>query len=350
MFATLAGGYPATDPGSPPDRPVDELVRAVLAEQAEAGLALLTDGSVRWPDPLEAIGRMLLRPDRAGHRRDGPLTVDAWTFAADAADGVPVKQCLPGPYSLGRRFAEGEAVRADLTRAFADALAVELVDLAGAGCPFIQVDEPAAVSIGSEPAEQTLFREAQARLLDGLGPTSDRPHLSLAITGGNADLAGAASIFAAPYDSHLFDLIAGPDNWRLVTVAPAERGIVSRRCRCPLCDRRRARGHRVGRRLRGGQSRSRRGADRDRPVGQPGGPAPGGGQGQDRSPGRGRRGWSTGGPRNPSPPRSTLGPWTCAARHWAAGRRQGRGILGAFERRAGVADDLRAMRDREPGG
>lgn len=226
MFATLAGGYPATDPGSPPDRPVDELVRAVLAEQAEAGLALLTDGSVPWPDPLEAIGRMLLRPDRAGHRRDGPLTVDAWTFAAHAADGVPVKQCLPGPYSLGRRFAEGEAVRADLTRAFADALAVELVDLAGAGCPFIQVDEPAAVSIGSEPAEQTLFREAQARLLDGLGPTSDRPHLSLAITGGNADLAGAASIFAAPYDSHLFDLIAGPDNWRLVTVAPAERGIV----------------------------------------------------------------------------------------------------------------------------
>ena len=226
MFATLAGGYPATDPGSPPDRPVDELVRAVLAEQAEAGLALLTDGSVRWPDPLEAIGRMLLRPDRAGHRRDGPLTVDAWTFAADAADGVPVKQCLPGPYSLGRRFAEGEAVRADLTRAFADALAVELVDLAAAGCPFIQVDEPAAVSIGSDPGEQTLFREAQARLLDGLGPTEARPHLSLAITGGNADLAGGATIFAAPYDSHLFDLIAGPDNWRLVTVAPAERGIV----------------------------------------------------------------------------------------------------------------------------
>ena len=226
MFATLAGGYPATDPGSPPDRPVDELVRAVLAEQAEAGLALLTDGSVRWPDPLEAIGGMLLRPDRAGHRRDGPLTVDAWTFAADAADGVPVKQCLPGPYSLGRRFAEGETVRADLTRAFADALAVELVDLAGAGCPFIQVDEPAAVSIGSDPGEQTLFREAHARLLDGLGPTSDRPHLSLAITGGNADLAGGATIFAAPYDSHLFDLIAGPDNWRLVTVAPAERGII----------------------------------------------------------------------------------------------------------------------------
>ncbi len=225
MFATLAGGYPATDPGSPSDRPVDELVRVVLAEQAEAGLALLTDGSLRWPDPVDAIGRRLLGGDGVP-RRDRPLTVAAWTFAADAAAGVPVKQCLPGPYSLGRRFAERESERADLTRAFADALAVELVDLADGGCPFIQVDEPAAVLIGADPAEQTLFREVQARLLDGLGPTRDRPHLSLAITGGNADLAGGATIFAAPYDSHLFDLIAGPDNWRLVTVAPAERGIV----------------------------------------------------------------------------------------------------------------------------
>jgi methionine synthase II (cobalamin-independent) len=226
MFATLAGGYPATDPGRPPDRPVDELVRAILAEQAEAGLALLTDGSLRWPDPFEAIGRFLLGPGGVVPRRDRPLTVDAWTFAAGAAEGVPVKQCLPGPYSLARRFSVGEAGRADLTRAFADALAVELVDLAAAGCPFIQVDEPGAVTIDTDPVEQGLFRESQARLLAGLGSTGERPHLSLAISGGNADRAGAATIFAAPYDSHLFDLIAGPDNWRLVTVAPAERGIV----------------------------------------------------------------------------------------------------------------------------
>jgi methionine synthase II (cobalamin-independent) len=226
MFATLAGGYPATDPGSPPDRPVDELVRAILAEQAEAGLALLTDGSLRWPDPAEAIAQVLLGTDPGRPRREAPLTVGAWRFAADAAGDIPVKQCLPGPYSLGRRFAHCEPARADLTRAFADALALELVDLAAAGCPFIQVDEDAAVSIGPDPAEQALFRDAQARLLDGLGRTGDRPHLSLAISGGNADRAGAETIFAAPYDSHLFDLIAGPDNWRLITTAPAERGII----------------------------------------------------------------------------------------------------------------------------
>ncbi|MGZ8502764.1 MAG: hypothetical protein ACXWW6_07920 [Candidatus Limnocylindrales bacterium] len=226
MFATLAGGYPAADPGSRRGRPVDLLVRAIVAELVEAGLALLTDGLLRWPDPVDALGRALLATDPDAPRRDRPLTVDAWTFAADAAGGVPVKQCLPGPYSLGRRFAEREPARADLTLAFADALALELVDLAAAGCPFIQVDEDASVSIGTDPLERALFRDAQARLLAGLGSAGDRPHLSLAISGGNADPAGPDTIFSAPYDSHLVDLIAGPDNWRLVAAAPAERGIV----------------------------------------------------------------------------------------------------------------------------
>jgi hypothetical protein len=48
----------------------------------------------------------------------------------------------------------------------------------------------------------------------------------LAISGGSAADAGAEAIFAAPYRSHLFDLIAGPDDWVLVRAAPPERGIV----------------------------------------------------------------------------------------------------------------------------
>ena len=50
--------------------------------------------------------------------------------------------------------------------------------------------------------------------------------MSLAIAGGNADTAGPETVFGPAYDSHLFDLIAGPDNWRLITRAPVERGIV----------------------------------------------------------------------------------------------------------------------------
>ena len=39
-------------------------------------------------------------------------------------------------------------------------------------------------------------------------------------------LAGPEAVFGAPYASHLFDLIAGPDNWYLVRAAPGDRGII----------------------------------------------------------------------------------------------------------------------------
>jgi methionine synthase II (cobalamin-independent) len=231
MFATLAGGYPAADPADPAARApsssvADTLVREILAEQAAAGLGLLTDGGLRWPDPVGAIGAALLgdRSRASGPRWSGPITVDAWTFAATAADDLPVKQCLPGPYSLGRRYAPDEAARPALTLAFAAALAPEIAALAAAGCPFVQVDEDEAVRIGPDEGERALFREAHARLLAGL--PLERPHLSLAISGGNADTAGPETFFSAAYDSHFFDLLEGPDNWRLVTRAPRERGIV----------------------------------------------------------------------------------------------------------------------------
>lgn len=226
VFATLAGAYPTSRPRDPSGRDDEALVREVLAEQIEAGLGLLSDGAVRWPDPIERIGRALLAAHATRPRRDAPLTVDAWAATRDAAGELPVKQVVVGPYTLGRRFATDEATRSDLTLAFADELAGELADLASAGCPFIQVDEPDTVTIGTDSAGRGLFVEAQRRLLAGLGPPDERPHLSLAIVGGNADLAGPDMIFGPPYDSYLFDLIEGPDNWRLIRRAPLERGMI----------------------------------------------------------------------------------------------------------------------------
>ena len=46
------------------------------------------------------------------------------------------------------------------------------------------------------------------------------------VTGGSAWPAGAPTILDAPYQSYLFDLIDGPDNWYLVRAAPGDRGIV----------------------------------------------------------------------------------------------------------------------------
>jgi methionine synthase II (cobalamin-independent) len=71
--------------------------------------------------------------------------------------------------------------------------------------------------------ERRLFRDAMARLTDGVG---DMGHLSLAITMGSGAHVGGASLFDLPFRSYLFDLIAGPDNWRLVSEVPAERGVI----------------------------------------------------------------------------------------------------------------------------
>jgi hypothetical protein len=48
----------------------------------------------------------------------------------------------------------------------------------------------------------------------------------LVIAGGSAADAGAPTILDAPYQSYLFDLIDGPDNWYLARAVPGDRGIV----------------------------------------------------------------------------------------------------------------------------
>src|SRR4029453_9404757 len=94
--------------------------------------------------------------------------------------------------------------------------------LEAAGTPVVVVREPAAVTVGDDPARRAGFLRAHRRLLAG----TTTLHAMLAIPGGSAHGAGPGTVFGAPYASHLFDLIAGPDNWYLVRAAPAERGIV----------------------------------------------------------------------------------------------------------------------------
>ncbi|MEX2011680.1 MAG: hypothetical protein WEF51_05545, partial [Chloroflexota bacterium] len=206
------------EPASGAAASLDEMVREVVAAQELAGLEPLTDGRLRWPDllaPLRGLGGPRLATWQV------PLTVAEWSFAA-ASTTRAVKQALPGPYTAARRLEPGGRRRRSLTIALAEALHTEALALAAAGCPLVEVDEPDAVAIGDDEAERRMFREAHARLADGVEGT----HLSLALTGGNIDTAGDATVFDAPYASYAFDLIAGPDNWRLVASAPGDRGIV----------------------------------------------------------------------------------------------------------------------------
>lgn len=194
MFATIVAKLPAP-PAPPGAEDPDAALRAQLAAQVEAGIELL---SAAEPGP----------PDQT--------LVEGWRHAAElAADvgGAGLKAAIVGPFSAG--FGSPTAAAIDRARAVIRAL----VD---AGCPFVEIHEPAATTIGDDRQARAVFIETQQRLTDAL-----HGHLCLAIVGGSADAAGAETIFGAGYRSYLFDLIEGPDNWRLIVAAPPEAGIVA---------------------------------------------------------------------------------------------------------------------------
>jgi methionine synthase II (cobalamin-independent) len=197
MFATLLGPLPR--PPIEDARSLEAGIEVAVRAQEAAGLEPLTDGGYR----------------------DGRDPVAGWHATAGLTDRA-VKQPLEGPYTTGRALGGTAAQRTRRTIQRATALNRVLLDLASAGCPLVEIHEPAAVLVGTDPAERALFADAHLRLLDGVSGT----HLSLAITGGNADTAGIETILAARYQSLAVDLVGGPDNWRLVMTAPGDRGIV----------------------------------------------------------------------------------------------------------------------------
>lgn len=207
MFATLAGSFPR-----PPDLPPADSLRAVLMAQADAGLGLLSDGMVHDSD-------------------DASVLVDAWIAAREAAsaEGIeqPIKLAVLGPWARG--CGTGEIGRAAWTapdtaaaRTAAARLAAALTAALAAGCPVVEVHEPVA-ALPAGAGAGAAFASAHCVLLAGLPADA---HATLAITGGDAEALGADAVFAAPYRSHLFDLIAGPDGWRTIARAPGDRGII----------------------------------------------------------------------------------------------------------------------------
>ena len=198
MFATLLGPLPR--PPLPADADRTAILDAVVRAQVAAGLELVTDGGFGI----------------------GGTALERWRTTAAMTDR-PVKQVLLGPYSAGLAAASaGSGTPDEATTAAAAVTHADLLALSAAGCRYIEVHEPAVTRIGSDPSERARFREVHRGLLDGVSG----PHLSLAVTGGNADEAGIETLLGAPYASLALDLIAGPDNWRLVVAMPGDRGIV----------------------------------------------------------------------------------------------------------------------------
>ncbi len=195
MFSTLLGPLPPVSHG---DREPEHEIRDNVADLEATGLELLSSG------------RPAARPDA------DPATVVAEWQTATEGTVHPVKQAILGPFSATRNGSAADTRRTagDLRR---------LIDaLADAGCGFVEIEEPDALEIAFVASERRRFHDAHRALTDELPAI----HCSLAMTGGNLDAAGGDTFFDLPYASYAFDLIAGPDNWRLIATAPAERGIV----------------------------------------------------------------------------------------------------------------------------
>jgi methionine synthase II (cobalamin-independent) len=212
VFATLLSPLPRPDD----DAPLADQIRTAVEAQEAAGLEPITDG--RLSDPgFERLTAWLLA---AGHgdAAGAPAVVEAWRHAASLTKRA-VKQALPGPYSIGRRAGLDRSATLEV----AGALGALVAELAGAGCPLVEIEETEAHHIGPDEGERALFAEAHRRLAEGITGT----HVSLSIVGGSAWDAGLETIVDAPYASLAVDLIGGPDNWNLVTRLPGDRGVIA---------------------------------------------------------------------------------------------------------------------------
>jgi len=168
---------------------MDSMTRLAIVEQVDAGLDLVTDGQIRWSDPISHVaGKLqgvtingLLRffdtnfyfrqPVVTGRLvRYRPMIVGEFLFARSASP-KPVKPVLTGPYTL----AVFSIVQCDeykdlerLVEDYATAVAEEAKALAHAGAEIIQIDEPAVLRDG---ASFDLFASGVSKLAEATGST-----------------------------------------------------------------------------------------------------------------------------------------------------------------------------------
>lgn len=156
-----------------------DVTKSVLAEQAAAGVDILTDGLVRWNDPVSHLARELegveingllryfdnnfyyRQPVLTGPVRwQRPILLDDLEFAQAASDR-PLKAVIPGPLTLAQLSNDGHY--GDLRRAtlaIAEALNRELQSCQEVDVVYVQVEEPAF----DAHTDRGLLRDAYAAL------------------------------------------------------------------------------------------------------------------------------------------------------------------------------------------
>lgn len=181
----------------------NEMTRRAIADQVKAGLEIITDGQIRWLDPISHIAGKLDNVEIAGpapflsansefHQpvftgkpaRNGNLIANEYGFARNALGHTPtpkdkggklsMKPVLTGPYTLAKFSCAGKSQNESAAEfdslearalAYAEILALEIETLAQMGAEIIQVDEPAIVKFPEDwpVLEKSIALLAQAR-------------------------------------------------------------------------------------------------------------------------------------------------------------------------------------------
>ena len=188
----------------------NELTRLAIADQLRAGLEVITDGQIRWYDPISHIASKLENVKIAGlqryfdtnfyfrqpmiagiPKRTAALVAGEFIFARNALGCLPtpeplagrlsIKPVLTGPYTLAKFSIPANSGNGvpDLhsslearAQAYAEALAAEIVELTTIGAELIQIDEPA---IAKYPEDWRIFESAVATLVAARHQKPGRP-------------------------------------------------------------------------------------------------------------------------------------------------------------------------------
>jgi 5-methyltetrahydropteroyltriglutamate--homocysteine methyltransferase len=179
----------------------NEVTRHVIAEQVKAGLDVVTDGLIRWYDPISHLAGKLDNVEIKGLVRffdtntyfrqpvfvgapvkRGHLVAGEYSFARNALGHLPtpqgkagklsIKPVLTGPYTLGK-FSLGEKsgkggaqtfiALEERVQAYREILATEFEPLSKAGAELVQIDEPAAIKY---PNDWKIFEASLASLAE----------------------------------------------------------------------------------------------------------------------------------------------------------------------------------------
>ncbi|MEW6593092.1 MAG: hypothetical protein AB1305_05410 [Candidatus Hadarchaeota archaeon] len=199
---------------------LERVAKEAIEEQVKAGLELVTDGLVRWYDPISHFSRgfgcdvngLLRFFDTNFYFRQpivkeevswkGPTVVKEFSFAKGVSP-KPVKAVVTGPYTLARlSINRSSAGLKSLVESFAGAVAREVSELSKAGAEIVQVEEPAILK---NTGDMGMFSSAIEDVADERG----QAEIMLCTYFGDA-----SSIYSElaelPVDGLLFDFTYGP--------------------------------------------------------------------------------------------------------------------------------------------